>query len=211
MGARAAPLVLTILGFAGIGTLWVWRLGSADGWDAAFIAVAGVFYALWLLWESRVSARELAKGDASHDRKTMELAAAAKIAFLVAALVGGGIAPDAVTGFAGIVLLGLGIFVRIAAIRALGAAYSHRIRPPLALVTRGPYAIVRHPAYLGTLVAHTGLAVVFFGPWSVAALLGAWWPAVVLRASIEDRFLLESPDYRAYALSVRARLVPGLW
>lgn len=79
------------------------------------------------------------------------------------------------------------------------------------VVSQGPYAVVRHPGYLGMIVA---------APASVLAL-GSWWalaPAlaysalVARRVATEDRFLHERLDgYPAYATRVRYRLIPGVW
>jgi protein-S-isoprenylcysteine O-methyltransferase Ste14 len=75
-------------------------------------------------------------------------------------------------------------------------------------VTRGPYALVRHPAYLGTLVAHVGLTLVFPSVWSIAALALLWLPAVLVRTLLEDRELRRLPAYGEYAAEVRSSLVP---
>src|SRR5690606_18381991 len=79
------------------------------------------------------------------------------------------------------------------------------------VVSRGPYAVVRHPGYAGAAAFNLLLPVA----------LGSWWallPAVlaaallVWRTSKEDRFLAaELPGYAAYASGVRCRLVPGVW
>jgi protein-S-isoprenylcysteine O-methyltransferase Ste14 len=77
--------------------------------------------------------------------------------------------------------------------------------------TRGPYAHVRHPGYVGMIG--------FFA--AVPFLLGSWVSLVpitagvalhVLRTALEDRTLLaELPGYRDYAARVRYRLMPGIW
>jgi protein-S-isoprenylcysteine O-methyltransferase Ste14 len=71
--------------------------------------------------------------------------------------------------------------------------------------------VIRHPAYLGTFVAHAGLVLVFPSVGAAAALLLLWLPAVVLRAAVEDRFLLGHGEYATYARNVRYRLVPGVY
>ncbi len=78
-------------------------------------------------------------------------------------------------------------------------------------VTSGPYRIVRHPMYVGVIVAMPCIPVV----------LGSWWgltlagPIVVLfvvRTAIEDRVLRRRLDgYEEYAARVRHRLLPGIW
>ncbi len=79
------------------------------------------------------------------------------------------------------------------------------------VIDTGPYAIVRHPGYVATIVLLLGI------PLS----LGSFWaliPAIltcqlfVLRTVWEDQTLqVELPGYREYAQKVRYRLVPGLW
>ena len=80
------------------------------------------------------------------------------------------------------------------------------------VIDSGPYRIVRHPGYLGTIF---GFALA--GP----LLLGSWWafvPAViavvclVIRTVLEDRTLQKELDgYDAYTQNVRYRLLPGVW
>jgi protein-S-isoprenylcysteine O-methyltransferase Ste14 len=79
------------------------------------------------------------------------------------------------------------------------------------VVSDGPYAIVRHPMYGGTLLLIAGIPL----------LLGSWWglalaPVIILlfavRAVMEERTLMaELPGYTDYAARVRYRLVPFIW
>ena len=79
------------------------------------------------------------------------------------------------------------------------------------LVTTGPYRYVRHPGYIGGVVASLsgGLA------------LGSWWAMLpiavfviifIRRTLLEDRFLHEELEgYTDYAARVRYRWVPFIW
>ncbi len=79
------------------------------------------------------------------------------------------------------------------------------------LVTGGPYGVIRHPGYLGSIVWFAVL-----GP-----ALGSWWaiiPAaggvvlILRRLIIEDRYLREHLEgYSEYAERVRYRIAPGVW
>lgn len=79
------------------------------------------------------------------------------------------------------------------------------------VVTAGPYRLVRHPAYAGTVV--TSLA--------TPLLLGSLWALIpaalavcqlVVRTALEDKTLQEELEgYRDYAARVRYRLLPGVW
>jgi protein-S-isoprenylcysteine O-methyltransferase Ste14 len=80
-----------------------------------------------------------------------------------------------------------------------------------AVVTTGPYAIVRHPLYFGALFYTAGTSLV----------LGSWWglatiPVLALffgiRIGIEEQTLRMGLDgYDDYARRVRRRLVPFIW
>ena len=79
------------------------------------------------------------------------------------------------------------------------------------VVDRGPYAVVRHPAYAGALLTFLALPLMLDALWALLpALLTA--VALVLRTALEDRTLQEELDgYTAYARRVRYRLLPGVW
>ncbi len=78
------------------------------------------------------------------------------------------------------------------------------------LVTRGPYAIVRHPLYLGEMVAVAGIALQYFSP-SALLLAGVSWVFQFLRMTYEERVLSQSfPDYKDY-MARTASLVPGMY
>lgn len=97
----------------------------------------------------------------------------------------------------------------IASLLALGRCFA--ILPGArGVVARGPYRLVRHPAYLSELVMLGGAAVAL-GPWLGSALVVAAALLVVLRILAEERPLRQLEAYRAYAARVRYRLVPGVW
>lgn len=80
-----------------------------------------------------------------------------------------------------------------------------------AVATGGPYALVRHPMYVGMLISLS----------TAPALLDstfAWIPAAIsivlvfVRTALEDALLQrELVGYAAYAKATRFRLLPGLW
>jgi protein-S-isoprenylcysteine O-methyltransferase Ste14 len=78
-------------------------------------------------------------------------------------------------------------------------------------VTSGPYAIVRHPGYVGVMLLYAATPL-FLGSWWGLIPAGLLAVAFVYRTAMEDRMLHEElPDYQAYAEKVRYRLVPGVW
>lgn len=79
------------------------------------------------------------------------------------------------------------------------------------VVVDGPYAMVRHPMYMGLLGVMSGLAL-WLG--SLAGVVAAVVPSVLLTARIvfEERLLrARLPGYSAYAERVRWRILPGIW
>lgn len=77
--------------------------------------------------------------------------------------------------------------------------------------TGGPYRIVRHPMYVGSLAGDIGIPL----------LLGSYWALVpgllmaalfIYRTWREDETLQkELPGYKEFTQKVRYRLVPGVW
>jgi len=79
------------------------------------------------------------------------------------------------------------------------------------VVTHGPYAFVRHPAYAGAVVGYTALPLALGSLWAlIPAVVGLC--LLVLRTFLEDQTLRkELNGYREYASRVRWRLLPGIW
>lgn len=79
------------------------------------------------------------------------------------------------------------------------------------IITRGPYAVVRHPAYVMKNIAWWFESIrSFSSPWQflfLAASNGIYY----LRAITEERHLNRNPDYRAYCKRVKYRFIPGIW
>jgi protein-S-isoprenylcysteine O-methyltransferase Ste14 len=78
-------------------------------------------------------------------------------------------------------------------------------------VRSGPYRLVRHPAYLGTLAGHLGFVLVFGHWFPLVVWIGVFVPTAIRRILVEEPLLLELDGYAKYAAGVRYRLVPGLW
>ena len=79
------------------------------------------------------------------------------------------------------------------------------------VVSTGPYAVVRHPMYSGSLLYFLGIPIA----------LGSWWgllvgilmmPVFVLRLFDEEKLLARTlPGYSEYVDRVKYRLVPFVW
>src|SRR5579862_1634351 len=78
------------------------------------------------------------------------------------------------------------------------------------LVTWGPYALVRHPLYLGEIVAVAGVALQYLSVWALL-LLGLLCIVQLQRMKNEERVLSRVfPEYGDY-MARTARLVPGVY
>lgn len=80
-----------------------------------------------------------------------------------------------------------------------------------AVVTGGPYRIVRHPAYAGGVLSQLAVPIMLDSLW---ALIPAGLVAVgyIVRTFLEDRELYrELAGYDEYMQQTRYRLVPGIW
>ncbi len=109
----------------------------------------------------------------------------------------------------GCALLICGALLRVACFRALGQffTFAMAIRKDHCLITSGPYAILRHPAYTGLVIPMWGAVLVQLGlciwPWQAARVLstmhlmsvitpaGLLTYSSTLRGMREDRILKE--------------------
>jgi protein-S-isoprenylcysteine O-methyltransferase Ste14 len=108
------------------------------------------------------------------------------------------------------VALGLMIDLRVFRENSYGASTIERMEGQRVIST-GPYALVRHPMYVGVLI-------MVFG---VPLALGSYWglvfmflnvPILILRIRDEELMLdQELEGYVDYKRNVRYRLIPGLW
>jgi len=112
-------------------------------------------------------------------------------------------------GGIGVALVALGLAVRIAAMARLGSRFSPlvAVQRTHALERGGPYAAVRHPGYLGSLLACVG-AMLAFGSALALPLVAAF--ALLLRARIAlEESLLErtfGDEWRRYRERTHALL-----
>jgi protein-S-isoprenylcysteine O-methyltransferase Ste14 len=79
------------------------------------------------------------------------------------------------------------------------------------VIDTGPYAVIRHPGYLGSILYMFGAALAL-GSWWTLLFVTAVCAVLAFRTLLEDRTLQAELDgYADYARRVRYRLVPGVW
>ena len=160
-----------------------------------------------------------AKDGEAWDRKLLGVMALSNvITFVVAGLDAGRYhwSPPASTALviAGTVTIGLGqLFFALSKRENDFFSSTVRLQPERGhrVCDTGPYRVVRHPGYLGMLLAVLGFPLLFGSYW---AFIPTAFTVVVLaaRTSKEDQFLVERlAGYRDYAARCRWRLVPFMW
>lgn len=109
-----------------------------------------------------------------------------------------------------LVLAGYGIFFLVLRENRY-ASRTIEVEKDQKVISSGPYAIVRHPMYLGVMIMYA------FSPLA----LGSYWaiipavmivPILVARILDEERMLVEELDgYQRYMEKTKYRLIPGVW
>jgi len=109
----------------------------------------------------------------------------------------------------------LGAALRFWAMATLKDSFSRTlaVRAGQAVVSTGPYGVVRHPGYLANGLVFVSTALLVSGNALVAgacaaAFLVAWHRRIAAEEAMLTR---ELPAYRAYAARVPYRLLPGLY
>lgn len=181
---------------------------------AFWLSFAGWSVVEWRL--ARRDRRRAGTGEAREDRGSVHVLVLLSwlgilLAFVAAWWLGGGGWTWVAVGLA---LIWLGIGLRAWAVRVLGRFFrrvvvvqaGHRV------VSDGPYRLLRHPAYTGSLLTALGIGVAL-GNWAAVAcslalpLTGHLW-----RIRVEEAALARDlgDDYRAY-MRRTWRLLPGIW
>ena len=178
-----------------------------------------VVYALWLLSELVIGgiiprSRRHGTPIRYEDRSSrllisLSMFLSLMIAFLFAAF---GIASLPSGAFyLGIGLMIAGILLRQWSIAVLGRYFSRTVgvQEGQAVVDRGPYRLVRHPAYTGSLLTMVGLGFVLQSWGAVLVLIAFFGAAFGYRIHVEEAVLTSKlgDKYVAYAKKTK-RLIP---
>ena len=217
-GKDLTPLMMWFCLFTGIIILALVRPGRIPSpWDGHSLNCDTLFIGLYLLWlviESRVSAKDVeAVGKKTSDAATCQIYGLGQALTVFSALwfPPGWKGPN-LAHWLGIALFCFGIGYRLWAIRTMGQLYSHRVRTVAQhhIVTSGPYRFTRHPAYAGMIIANAGICLYFCNRVTLCIFLFLLLPAILFRIVIEEKTLFQIEGYAEFA-SARKRLFPKVW
>ncbi|MDR2987504.1 MAG: hypothetical protein LBV34_21965 [Nocardiopsaceae bacterium] len=103
----------------------------------------------------------------------------------------------------------VGLAIAITALAFLGRSFG-LVAADRGLVTRGPYAVVRHPVYASYILIQSGYLMQSISIRNAVVLAFAT-SCNIGRICAEERVLAHAPEHAAYTRHVRWRLIPGLW
>jgi protein-S-isoprenylcysteine O-methyltransferase Ste14 len=103
----------------------------------------------------------------------------------------------------------VGLAIVIAGKAALGRSFA-LLPANRGIVSSGMYRLVRHPIYMGYLIAHVAYLLANPSVWNITALVLAD-AALLVRAVREEKTLALDPAYREYQQRVRWRVAPGIF
>jgi protein-S-isoprenylcysteine O-methyltransferase len=185
--------------------------------DALFLALA----LTWVASEFWIGRKRAADGGKAHDRGSLQVLHVAiwGSVFVAVWLSRKGIGrydenlriPLFWTGCA---LMVAGMAFRWWAVRVLAEYFTVDvgIREDHKLVRSGPYRVLRHPSYTGSLATFYGFALALGSAWSLLLVAVVVTAAFLWRIRVEERALIAAfpRDYPAYARETR-RLIPFVW
>jgi protein-S-isoprenylcysteine O-methyltransferase Ste14 len=173
-------------------------------------AIAVVSFVTYVVFATRVRARARAGGRTTLARGgtlSQALPSVVWVPYVVIALrPGPELAVPNPLRWIGLALVVAGIAFSMWAAATLGRHFDLEveIHEGHTVVERGPFAIVRHPVYLGLAIHFTGACLATGNLLLLAGTVLVTFPAIYVRASAEERLLRErlGPAYDAYARRV---------
>jgi protein-S-isoprenylcysteine O-methyltransferase Ste14 len=109
-----------------------------------------------------------------------------------------------------LVLLGYGIVI-LAFRENQYASRIVQVEQDQQVITTGPYALVRHPMYVGAMLMYGASPLALGSYWALIPAL-VIVPILVVRIANEEQVLeRELPGYPEYRQATRYRLLPGIW
>lgn len=187
---------------------------AGTGWLlAGYVGIAG-FFLLEATTRKPGSASSLHPSDDDHGTTRMIIAVYGLATDLPLFLRRASVPPlPRTAGPIGLMVQATGLALRAWSMHTLGSFYTRTLRTEgeQGLIETGPYRLVRHPGYTGSLLTWTGFALTSRSTPVVALVAGLLGGAYHRRITAEDQLLLRDlPGYGAY-MDRTKKLVPFLW
>ncbi len=176
--------------------------------------------ALWAFWPEFGIIRRARREAGTEDAKSLQVLVfgqgiASLAAFFVAWFPALQFSGNRVAIFsAGVAVLIAGSLLRRHCWRMLGSSFTGdvRARADQQVITRGAYAILRHPSYTAGILMNTGIGIAL-GSWASVAIIAVTnFVAYSYRIAVEERALLAEigEPYRQF-MTTRKRLIPFVY
>jgi protein-S-isoprenylcysteine O-methyltransferase Ste14 len=187
---------------------------SGTGWFIAGYVGLGGFFAVEAAVRDRGAASSLAASNDDQDSTGSIVTASVLAASLAPLLRRLPLRPlPEASAPVGLALQATGLAIRIWSMRTLRGWYTRTllIEGEQPAIDRGPYNLVRHPGYLGSLMTWTGFAFSSRSVPVIGAVIGLLGRAYSHRIQAEEALLLrELPGYLGYTGRTR-KLIPFVW
>jgi protein-S-isoprenylcysteine O-methyltransferase Ste14 len=210
------PVVMAAVGFITAGTLQYWEAWVFISVFSLCVLVTTIYLALK---DPNLLARRMKGGPAAEKEQTqkviMVFAMLGTICLIVFPAVDhrfGWSAVSVLVVALGNILVVIGFWIVYIVFRE--NTYSASIIEVVTdqkVIATGPYAVVRHPMYSGSLITVLG----------VPLALGSWWgllmffvviAGIIWRLLDEEKYLVKHlPRYKDYCRKTRYRLIPSVW
>jgi protein-S-isoprenylcysteine O-methyltransferase Ste14 len=187
--------------------------GDTARFLAGYAGIAG-FFALEGLTRERgiASSLEAAQEDQGTTRMIISAyAVAADLPLLLRRLPVAQLPP--IAGPAGLIVQASGLALRAWSMHTLGASYTRTLRTEeeQRVIDAGPYRLVRHPGYAGSLLTWSGFALASRSMPVIGLVGGLLSWAYQRRITAEEELLRRQlPGYSAYSQQTK-KLIPFVW
>ena len=213
-GLLAAFMALSIFCAAGTAYYWQGWAYLADFCGSSLRLTVYLFRHDRALLERRLRAGPLAEKTIAQ-RTIMVFASAGFIALLIVPALDyrlGWSRVSPLVEICGLALVAIGFYVVYVVYRVnTFSAATIQVEPGQTVISTGPYALVRHPMYVGSQLMFLGTPLALGSYWGLLVFV-AMMPVFIWRQLDEERFLAKNlPGYADYQRKVRWRLIPGLF
>lgn len=193
------------------------NLGTQHGNIFVALIVVWACSELWLGWKRRSDDRSRSRDAGTLRLLLITVYACIGIAVWLSYQPAGHISNPAIRQplfWIGVTLMATGLALRFWAIRVLARFFTVdvNIQEGHELIRRGPYKLLRHPSYTGSLMTFLGFGLALGSVWSLLVVMAPVTIAFIWRMRVEERVLSEAfpTQYPDYARQTK-RLIPFVW